>query len=329
MRVLQKPCNGKRRVGAAIALAGLLLAGGARSGAAEENIRFGKSLATLFHYTPVDIGIAEGFFRKRGLAVETTSLPGDAKLQQAFAAGAVDIGVGGGPALAFVAKGSGDLGVAQAAGPPLGATLTVLADSPVKSLKDLKGRVASISTVGSQTEWMIREISRQQGWGADGIKMVALGEVPAQIAALKTRQTDAFTADITTAYRLAEAGEGRILVKFGDVIPSYVNSVLFASNDMMAKRPDALRAFLAGWLDSVAYMKKNKESTVRIAAGVLKIAEPIVARVYDETARMITDDGRFDRKGLAVLSGSFVEMKMLPTEPDISTLYTEKFLPTR
>ncbi len=307
--------------------AAALLLGGGCDAQAQEKLRFGKSLATLFHYTPVDVGIAQGIFKKYGFEVETTSFAGDAKLQQALSAGAVDVGVGGGPALAFVAKGSLDIGVAQEAGPPLGATLTVLADSPIKAISDLKGKVASISTVGSQTEWMTRELSRQQGWGPDGIKMVALGEVPAQLAALKTRQTDAFTADITTAYRLEESKEGRILVKFGDVIPNYVNTIIYAANDFLDKHPEQLRAFLAAWFDTVAFMKANKAETVRIDADVLKIPEPIVGRVYDETFRMISGDGRFDAKGLAVLRRSFVEMNMLPSEPDMSKLYTEKFLP--
>ncbi len=36
---------------------------------------------------------------------------------------------------------------------------------------------------------------------------------------------------------------------------------------------------------------------------------------------MFTDDGRFDPKALAVLRRSFVEMKTLPQEPDMSKLY--------
>jgi hypothetical protein len=42
---------------------------------------------------------------------------------------------------------------------------------------------------------------------------------------------------------------------------------------------------------------------------------------------MFTDTGRFEPKALAVLSRSFVEMKILPAEPDMSKLYTEAFLP--
>ena len=44
---------------------------------------------------------------------------------------------------------------------------------------------------------------------------------------------------------------------------------------------------------------------------------------------MFTDNGRFDAKALAVLRRSFVEMKILPTEPDMSKLYTEAFLPAK
>ena len=42
---------------------------------------------------------------------------------------------------------------------------------------------------------------------------------------------------------------------------------------------------------------------------------------------MFSDDGRFDPKALAVLRHSFVELGLLPTEPDMSKLYTENFLP--
>lgn len=317
-----------RALTAALAIAAAVGAANGSSAVAGETIHFGKSLATLFHYTPVDVGIAKGIFAKHGLAVESTSFAGDAKLQQGLTAGAVDIGVGGGPEFAFVAKGAPDLGVAESAGPPLGSTLVVLTDSPIKTIADLKGKTASISTVGSQTEWFTRELSRQQGWGADGIKLAALGDVPSQIAALKTHQTDAFTADIATAYRLEDSGEGRILLKFGDVIPNYINSVLFATNDMIAKRPEALRAFLAAWFETVAYMKANKADTVAIDAGVLHIPAPIISRVYDETGRMITSDGHFEAKGLAVLGRSFVDMGMLDRPPDMAKLYTEKFLPT-
>jgi ABC-type nitrate/sulfonate/bicarbonate transport system substrate-binding protein len=298
-----------------------------RDACAQEPLRVGKGFPSLFQFTPLDVGIEEGIFKKHGLDVEAPAFAGDAKLQQAFAAGAVDLGIGSGPGMAFIAKGSPTLGVAEEAGPPLGITLCALAGGPITTIADLRGKTVSISSVGSQTEWMVRELSRRQGWGPDGIKMVGLGDVPAQLSALRTHQVDAVPFDITTAYQLQASGEVRILVKFGDVVKDYVNHVIFASNDAIAKRPADVKKFLAAWFETIAFFKHNKDETVRVSSGVLKIPAPIVAKVYDETVAMLSDDGRFDPKGLAVLRQSFVDMNMLPSAPEMATLYTEKFLP--
>jgi ABC-type nitrate/sulfonate/bicarbonate transport system substrate-binding protein len=316
---------GRRAVAAAVLVAlGVLVARGAN---AAEPLRVGKGFPSLFQFTPLDVGVEEGIFKKHGLDVEISAFAGDAKLQQAFAAGAVDLGIGSGPGMAFIAKGSPTLGVAEEAGPPLGITLSVLASGPIHSIADLKDKLASISSVGSQTDWMVREISRRQGWGPEGIKRVALGDVTAQLSALRTHQIDMVPFDITTAYQLDATGEVRILLKFGDIVKEYVNHVIFATTDVMAKRPDDVKKFLAAWFETVAFFKHNKADTVRISSAVLKIPEPIVGKVYDETVPMLSDDGRFDQKGLAVLAQSFVDMNMLPDKPDMSKLYTEKFLP--
>ena len=317
---------GGRSIAAAVLVVLGVLACGVLARAAEP-LRVGKGFPSLFQFTPLDVGVQEGIFKKHGLDVEISAFAGDAKLQQAFAAGSLDLGIGSGPGMAFIAKGSPILGVAEEAGPPLGITLCVLASGPIHSIADLKGKLASISSVGSQTDWMMREIARRQGWGPEGIRRVALGDVPAQLSALRTRQVDMVPFDITTAYKLADAGEVRILLKFGDVVKEYVNHVIYASNDMIAKRPEDVRKFLTAWFESVAFFKHNKAETVRISSAVLKILEAVVGKVYDETIPMLSDDGRFDRKGLAVLAQSFVDMKMLPAKPDMTKLYTEKFLP--
>ena len=53
----------------------------------------------------------------------------------------------------------------------------------------------------------------------------------------------------------------------------------------------------------------------------------MMSRTYDDVMPMFTSDGHFNRKGLEVLAKSFVDLHTLPTEPDISKLYTEAFLP--
>jgi len=53
----------------------------------------------------------------------------------------------------------------------------------------------------------------------------------------------------------------------------------------------------------------------------------ITGRVYDEQMPMFSYTGKFDPAALATLRKSYVELNLLPTEPDMSKLYSEAFLP--
>ena len=52
-------------------------------------------------------------------------------------------------------------------------------------------------------------------------------------------------------------------------------------------------------------------------------------RVYDELMLMFSDTGKFNPAALETLRKSYVELKLLPSEPDMSQLYTEAFLPKK
>jgi NitT/TauT family transport system substrate-binding protein len=88
-----------------------------------------------------------------------------------------------------------------------------------------------------------------------------------------------------------------------------------------------LRNFLKGWFETIAFMRKNKAATVKVAMQVMDKDEDISSRVYDELMPMFSDTGRFASKALETLAKSYVELKLLPSEPDMSKLYTEAFLP--
>lgn len=314
---------------AAIALAAVSLLLTAGHASAQQKLRVGKSQADSFSFVPVDIGIEHGFFKKYGVDVESSGFAGDAKLQQAIAADAVDVGIGSGPALAFVAKGNPELGIAAMANQPLLLDLSVQKDGPIKSAADLKDKTISVSTAGSLTEWLVRETSRQQGWGPDGIKIAYLGSNSAQIAAMRSRNVDGFVADVALAYKLEEEGVSRVLVRFGNIVSDFHIHVIYATTKAIATRPNDLKGFLAGWFDTIAYIRQNKQVMVDKAAEIMNISPEIASRAYDEVMPMFSDTGRFNPKALAVLAKSFVQMGVLDKEPDMSKLYTEQFLPVK
>jgi NitT/TauT family transport system substrate-binding protein len=308
---------------AAIAFLGIA----ALPAAANETLRVGKAQSEPIDFTPPDVGMAKGFFQKHGVDVEIVSFAGAAKQQQALVADAVDIGLGGGPEMSTVAKGTPVLGVAAYAGRPDGLVLVAGANGPVKTVADLKGRKVSVSSVGSLTEWTTRELSRHEGWGPDGIDIVFLGNIAGQIAALKTQQIDAMTNDVATAARMERDGIGHTVVNFGAIIPDFIVHIIYATKKVTEERPAAVRGFLAGWFETVAWMKANKDEAVKLVAPIMHQPPEIAAKAYDAVMPVFSDTGRFEPKAVAVLSRSFVQMNLLPAEPDMSKLYTEKFLP--
>jgi ABC-type nitrate/sulfonate/bicarbonate transport system substrate-binding protein len=300
---------------------------GAIPSQAEDRLRVGQAVAGPFDFVPIDIGMAKGLFAAHGIAVEKIAFDGSAKLQQGLGADAIDIGLGSGPELAFVAKGNTDLAIAVFAGPPNSQVLLARAGGPIHALSDLKGTKIGVSTVGSLTDWLAKELARQQGWGPDGVTTLALGSEAARIAGLKTGSIDSMVIDVSTAVALEKENAGHVLLSFGKVAPDFIIHAIFATNKAIAERPDALKRFLAAWFETIAWMRGHKDETVTIAAKVMNRDPAIVAATYDATMNDFSTTGKFDPKALAVLARSFVEMKTLPNEPDMTKLYTEKLLP--
>ena len=308
---------------------GALLAVAAISGAAQAAtvVRVGQPQAGTFQFVPLQVGIEAGIFAKHGVDVQVTDFGGGPRVQQALVADSIDIAIGSGPELALEVKGAPEIAVAAMADAPYSVLLAVRADSPIKKPEDLKGKIVSVSSKGSLTYWLAQELSRQLGWGTDGFTIAPLGATAAQAAALRTGQIDGMIVEANAGYRLEEDGAGRVLVQFGDRIKTFHIYILYARRAFAASNPDAVRAFLAGWFDTIGYMQTHRDQTIDIVRRTSEVSPAIAARDYDELMGMFNRTGKFDPKALAVLARSFVEMGTLPSEPDVTSLVTEKYLP--
>jgi ABC-type nitrate/sulfonate/bicarbonate transport system substrate-binding protein len=158
---------------------------------------------------------------------------------------------------------------------------------------------------------------------------VPLGANSAQVAALKAGQVQGIVSSSSLGYLLEKSGDGRVLVEFGDHVKDFHTHVIFATNEIVARRPDAVRRFLAGWQDVISFMAANREETIRLVAQVSGLPVEIQTREYDKAMPMMSRDLRFSPKALEVLARSLVELEILPRTPDMKTLYTEQFLPPK
>lgn len=289
-------------------------------------LRVGTPEASAFMFAVVNVGIETGIFAKHGLDVTRIDFQGGAKLQQGIISNAVDVTVAGSSDIQFIAKGVPALAIAEIAGPPVDMALIVRADGSITKPEQLKGAKIGVTTVGSLTEWLAREFSRQHGWGDDGVEPVAIGSIQAGTAALVAKLVDAFVGSTETGLVLEHDGRAKILIDYGKVLPGFVTHLMYASTAAMTDQPDALKRFTAGWFDTVAYMRAHKAQTVEIVSAAMKLPPEIVARAYDIDMTAITDNGTVDRAAFETLKKA-----VLPAETRAKItndqLFTEKFLP--
>jgi ABC-type nitrate/sulfonate/bicarbonate transport system substrate-binding protein len=234
----------------ALLIAGMLIGGVAH---ANDRVRVGKSQGSAWTFLLLDVGVEQGLFAKQGIDVEISDLAGDAKLQQAFAAGAIDFGLGSGPGMAFAAKGSPVTAVAAFAGPPRSISAIVLHNSNIQKVADLKGKTIAVSTTGSLSDWLAKQMAIQEGWGQDGIRAAPLGAIPTSIAALKTRQVDA----------VVLATEAGFLLKRGKKdtsSPRWIATRRISSPMLCSRKNLSFQAILAWWRVSFAAFSTRSRS---------------------------------------------------------------------
>ena len=309
---------------AAIALLGLLSV----SLAGAETLVVGKSLATAEPELAADIGTELGIFKKHGLDLKIVAFQGGGRLAQGIAAGQIDIADGSGTEMADIVKGVPMLAVCENTGPLSFIGIGVPFDSSVHSADDLKGKKVGVSSAGSLTEWLVGDLKRKKGWPADAIETTSLGGNTAGIvAAMRLHLVDAFVGGTDQVLDMQDKKVARLLMPVTDFEGSMASGVIFASNHLIAANPDALRAFLAAWIETIGYIRTHKAETVRIESRLTGFEEAVMSRSYDIELGMWIKDCRFDAPSLANLERSFIDLKLVTTPPDMSKLYTESFLP--
>jgi len=301
----------------------------AQPGHAADKVRVGKSVGTAWTFTPLDVGLHEGIFAKYGIDLEIAAFSGDAKLQQGLLSNSLEFGLGSGPSMAFAVKGAPIVAVASFANEPRNIGVTVGANSAIKSVADLKGKMMAISTTGSLTEWLTKRIGTAEGWGADAIRSVAIGDAVQQTAAMRAGQVDALMGAMENGYQLEERHEGRIIVSMDKYVPHFVTHVIFARKDLVASNPDEVKRFLQGFFASLQWIKNHKKESLAIVEPVLHESAAVVEKTYDNQMPMMVLDGQFDAQGLELIKQSYVDLGTLPEKPKDEQMLTRQFLPVK
>jgi NitT/TauT family transport system substrate-binding protein len=275
-----------------------------------------------------DYGNKLGVFKKRGLDVQIPLIT-QAKMVQAVIAGSVDMALGSGATVAFAAKGAPLKAVASIDGPPRMLVLVVAPNGKVHTVDDLKGSTVAISNLGSLTDWLVAQITTMKGWAPTDIRRAGVGDTPARVAAIRSGVADAAVMDIAAAYELEDKGQAKILVNFGDFVKGFDNQVIYAADESIKTKPEAVKQFIAGYFETLAYARAHRDETLAFAEQNLNVSAAVAGKVYDALMApgFFSTDGKIDPAVMAAMSQSFVKLKLLPEPKDLMANVDQSFLP--
>jgi NitT/TauT family transport system substrate-binding protein len=222
---------------------------------------------------PIDVSAAVyyaqdlGLFKKAGLTVEIQSMGSGAAIAPAVASGAVDVGSSN-----FISLAQGHehhipflmiapSGVYSSASPTT--QLIVLNSSPIKTAKDLNGKIVGVASLNNIASITVSAWSDKNGGDYKSLKFV---EVPF------AQMTSALSAGRVDAIEVAEPfltqalqSDGRQLAHDGDAVGSeWVEGGYFASADYVRANTDALKKFAAAIADAGRWANANPDDAALI-----------------------------------------------------------------
>ncbi|MDO4345102.1 MAG: ABC transporter substrate-binding protein [Eubacteriales bacterium] len=248
-----------------------------------EPIRVGSILA-LGTATPF-VAVENGLFNQGDVEIEVTEFSDGAALMEAFAAGELDIAIGGIiPVATWISKGVDMKIVASANGG--GHVLMTREDTGITSVEELKGHMIAEPSVATVTDALLRsKILGDAGLDPEMDVTLIPGMKPADMATvlMATKEVDAMITWEPFAAQ-AEAMYDDIVVLYDtpEVIKEetgsdafYPVNVVAASQDFIDNREDDLEAFLAAYKETVDFLNED-EGANAVLAKVLELDEEII-----------------------------------------------------
>ena len=216
-----------------------------------ETIKISSSRST--GSAPLYIALDRNYFRDEGLDAQLIYFDSAQAGQIAVVSGDTEVGMGGmsgtfynlvaKDALKIIAGGSREM-------PGFTFSAYVVSnrawEAGLKAPKDLAGRSAGITTVGSIFSYTLQRTADAYGFSFSGMRTVPLQTFTNIASAVRGGAVDIGTLTAPTALPLVQRGEARLLAWMADETPYMASGIFTSARTMQTKRP-VIERFMRAW----------------------------------------------------------------------------------
>jgi NitT/TauT family transport system substrate-binding protein len=308
--------------------AALLAAGAPRIASGQTAVKVGT--AVLGDYAlagPFIVAADKGFFRTENLAVEYVPFRGGPNLVKAVIAGEILLG----------AAGATDILVFREAGMPLkmvatqteGNHFTLNAAPDIQGPAELKGKAIGVTSVGATTWVFARMFAKAQGWDPDkDVKVVALGGLDAQIAALSRKEIAAYVwGDGGAVMQLA--GKSKILLRLDSVTPKWISQIQYVSEESIKRNADQIRKVMKAVFSAAKFMHDQPQDAAEIVAKKIGWSPEGVLAAHKISGPLFSLTGQVSLEALGSMQDVLLEHAVIKKKLPIEEHVAREFFPVR
>lgn len=221
---------------------------------------------------PLYVTVEKGFFEEENLNVSLTKFVSGTKILEAAAAGSLDGGFVWTIFALLAFEGGVDLKIA-AGGSYVDkehdtSSIVVRMNSPIRSIKDLKGKTTSTFALGAASlPWEV--ILQKHGMTLEDVNMVVIRSQPDTLEAIIAGRVDAAFISEPFLTPALETGKVQIIYRFWtEVFPDhrYQMATTFFLKSFIDEHKDAVDAFIRAYGKAVDWIDDHPQETREIIA---------------------------------------------------------------
>jgi NitT/TauT family transport system substrate-binding protein len=266
--------------------------------AGADRIRVGLS-----SFTPINaaLWIAEdkGLFKKHGIESEVVLMGGaSAGGVSSLIAGDVQfLGGGGGGVINAALSGADVIMIGSIVNKGV---QRVMARSDLRRPEDLRGKKVGVTRFGAASHLVLLIMLRGWNMNPSDVQMIQVGSSPAMMAALEKGGIDAAVLTEPTFFFAEDQGY-RTLADLADMDIYHLHSMIDTTRAYLRANRDLALRFMRGYVEGIAYFKKNKKESLDVLAKKLRTAPGQTK--YLERSHVLYTSGYFENAPYVSLKG--------------------------
>ena len=263
----------------------LTVLGFATSSAAQDKkpytINLGYS-AISGSFAPLWVGFDQGLFSKHGIDLKMAYIQGNRVMLSALTAGEIQLYQGGAEGLIRLVSGGGD-GIFVGTQYNFVGHYVLMTDPSITRVEELRGKRIALDPTSPTYGYMLK-VLEQVGLKKEDVSFVQFGTAgqPERAMAVLRKQAAATILTAPNTYAAEKQGLRKFSV-IRDLGIRQLITVTATTKKYLREKRDAVDAFLRGYIEALAYVKAQKDVTMKVIAKYTRQHDPeVLAKFYDD-----------------------------------------------